>query len=158
MEEVIAAIKTAVKLMGGIPFFPLDEFARAGIIAGIIEFADSVEGIQWMTQQAVSRLKKWTGVPELRGIYCAGGFAPRDGRITDSSVMDEPSLPACYLPAPKLLPPLPMTEAEEAEMRAEMEELGRKIKESVARKRLASAVFDKKYKKPEEPEWLKNLQ
>jgi hypothetical protein len=157
-EELIDAIKTAVKLMGGIPYFPVDEFARAGIIGGVMEFADSVEGIQWMAQHAVARMKKWAGVPELRGIYCAGGFMPRDGRREESPVMElGSSLPAYYLPAPKLLAPPPMEPAEEANLKAEMEALQKRIDDGRARRELRRILFDKRYEPEEPPEWLKTL-
>jgi hypothetical protein len=157
-RRIIAAIKTAVKFMGGIPFFPTDEFARAGIITSVMEFADSVEGIQWMAQQAVARMKKWTGVPELRGIYCAGGFEPRDGRREESPVMDsDSSLPAYYLPAPKLLAPPPLDPADEAKLKTEMEALQKRIDDGRARRELRRILFDKRYKPEEPPEWLKTL-
>jgi hypothetical protein len=154
-EDLRDAIDVAVRLLSGIPYFPGEEFARTAIMIGISQFAGSVEGVRWMASQALGHMKTWTGVPELRGIYCAGGWKPVDGRHEACSL---PSLsksePAYYQLAPvmrKRLPEPPEDPAEEARLQADIVELQKKV-ERIAFKRSLHAKH-----KYEPPDWLTDI-
>jgi hypothetical protein len=155
--ELRDAVEVAVKLLGGIPYFPKDDdYAKAAIMAGISQFADSPEGVRWMAAQAIAHMRKWTGVPELRGIYCAGGFQPADGRHEACLIpsLNRSSLPAYYDPAPKLLPEPPMTAEEKSEMEAFIKDLEAKWAANRAERAL-KPVFKNRIQPT--PAWLKNI-
>jgi hypothetical protein len=158
--ELIRQITQAVKDLSAIPYFPQEEDAHIAIMGGIAQFAGSVEGVRWMVVQAVSYMDRWMGVPELRGIYCSGGWQPIDGRHTQSSIpsLSDGGLPAYYLPAPKLLAPPPPTPEEEAQNKAFIAELQAKVDKSVARKKLKGILFDKRYNPEATPDWLLDIE
>lgn len=114
-----------------------------------------------MAAQAVSHMKQWTGVPELRGIYCAGGWKPIDGRHESSSIpsLNASSVPAYHLPAPvmqKRLPEPPPTPEEVAKAQAWIKDFQEKLDASRAHRALKAAVFEKRYKPEKPPDWLKS--
>lgn len=155
--ELRAAIVAAVNDMRSIPYFPQEAEVHKSIMKAVSRFAASVEGVKWMAQQAIDHMGQWTGIPELRGIYCAGGFPPLDGRhaSTKFSALTT-SQPAYYLPAPVMQKQLAAPEddpAVEAELQAQMKELQAQIDRKKAR-RLA---FEAQYVAPPAPDWLRSL-
>ena len=160
--ELIRQITQAVKDLSAIPYFPQEEDAHVAIMGGIAQFAGSVEGVRWMVIQAVSHMDRWMGVPELRGIYCSGGWKPQDGRRGQCSIRslgDQGGAPdPSWLPVPKLLPPPPMTPEEEAQNQAFIAELQAKVDKSVAQRKLKAAIFDKRYNATPPPDWLLGLE
>jgi hypothetical protein len=162
-ETLSESIELAVRILSSIPYFPQDDYARLSVMEGIAQFANCPEGVRWMAGTALGHMRTWLGVPELRGIYCAGGFTPRDGRHETSSIpsLAGDSSPAYHLPAPvmqKRLPEPPTTPEEEAQLQAEMKQLQEKIDRAAERRSLKRLLFEKQYKPEDPPEWLKNLQ
>jgi hypothetical protein len=78
--ELEEAIVLAISEMEAIPFFPTHEQAPAqgAIMRAILRFCDRLDGLRWLTDTAVERMKKWEGVGELRALYCTR-YRPADG-------------------------------------------------------------------------------
>lgn len=95
----------AVRMLEAIPYFPRGAEARGAqlaIAAELEQFVESTSGLRYIVEQAISHMRKWEGVPELRGIYCAGGFIPRDGRYERPQVAslcstEEPEYHKAYI-------------------------------------------------------------
>lgn len=67
-----------VRAMAAIPFFPTDEYAQQAIMTEIGKFVDREDGLKWLFDAAMNTMRKWEGIPELRGLYCTR-FKPADG-------------------------------------------------------------------------------
>ena len=78
MTELEQAITLAVSELEAIPFFPETDGAKGAVARGIARFCDRLDGLRWLTDTAVDRMKKWDGVGELRALYCTR-FPPADG-------------------------------------------------------------------------------
>ena len=154
-----AAIIAAVKDMRGIPYFPQDDDVHVSIMTAISRFADSVDGVKWMAQKAVDHMTAWTGIPELRGIYCAGGFKPADGRFEQCSIAALiESRPPYYELASvmqKRLPEPPPDPTIEAALQTDIAELQAKIDESARQRNLNTVKSN--YRREPPPAWLRNL-
>lgn len=112
-----------------IPGFPREADTQKIIAELVLEFATDPQGLLLMAKQAAQRMRIWGGVAELRGIYCALGFTPADGRKEESVLLPLPkpeNLPA-YLPAPELERPAAPTAEELAEHAAFVEQMNRKL-------------------------------
>ena len=104
-EVTLREIQLAVKSMSSIPYFPTEEQGRAVIALAIQEFCGSLKGLKYTIRTACKKMPRWLGIAELRGIYCAGGFTPLDGK-RESATLPELE-PAYFDRSPKLLPPPP---------------------------------------------------
>jgi len=113
-EVTLREIQLAVKSMSSIPYFPTEEQGRAVIALAIQEFCGSLKGLKYTIRTACKKMPRWLGIAELRGIYCAGGFAPLDGEHASTTIPELQPPEAYYPPAPKLLRP-PEPTAEELE-------------------------------------------
>jgi hypothetical protein len=91
------AIEAAVRRLGVIiPFFPADEDARLMIMSALEDMigSDTLYGstpqqrLDWLVNAAVNVMRRWSSIPELRGIYCSR-WKPADGLEAYSS------LPGC---------------------------------------------------------------
>lgn len=80
MKPTAADFTKAVIVMARtIPFFPNDELAQLAIAESLALFIDSQAGLAKVVKTAITTMREWQGVAELRGLYCAIGFAPADG-------------------------------------------------------------------------------
>lgn len=152
----------AVRMLEAIPYFPRGAEARGAqlaIAAELEQFVESTSGLRYIVEQAISHMRKWEGVPELRGIYCAGGFKPRDGHYERPQVaqLAAADLPAYYEPYRALLPPPPPDPAIEAEIQKGIAELERRLKIRAAKDAVTGYLADARGENYEPPEWLKSL-
>ena len=85
-EVTLREIQLAVKSMSSIPYFPTEEQGRAVIALAIQEFCGSLKGLKYTIRTACKKMPRWLGIAELRGIYCAGGFAPLDGEHASTTI------------------------------------------------------------------------
>ena len=155
-EEILAAVKG----MGGIPYFPADDPSREMIAGALGKFVETEAGLKFTIREAVSKMRRWDqGVPELRGIYCAGGFTPLDGiyeQCTTPNVLPDEALPAYYQHAPKLLRPPEPSEEEKAEFKKWAAELEEKLKQKREREGKRRLLWEAQHKdeKYEPPDWM----
>src|SRR5215471_7048160 len=63
-----------------IPYYPREN--HADVLEEIAAFVDRQDGLEWLIHEAVGTMKRWDGIPELRGLYCTR-FKPADGREAD---------------------------------------------------------------------------
>jgi hypothetical protein len=145
----------AVEAMGAIPYFPTGEVARAAIATNLEQFIDSFAGLRWIIAQSTMHMRKWDGIAELRGIYCAGGFKPADGMHERTSL---PTLlqieePPYYKPYKALLPPPPLSPAEEDELQAGIQLL--EAKQAEYRREKAMKTAKEVFQAEEYREWLR---
>lgn len=68
----------AVGKLGSIPKFPVDTYAREGILESLIGMASTVEQLNWLVTNMLNHSDQWHGVKELRGVFCSR-FKPADG-------------------------------------------------------------------------------
>lgn len=59
-----------------IPFYPRED--HDVVLRQLSRFVDSPRKMQWLVDTAVASMRKWGGIPELRGLYCTR-FKPADG-------------------------------------------------------------------------------
>lgn len=147
-NEILEAVET----LGAIPYFPTDETSRRSIAAALGEFVVSKTALYFMVREAIMKMRRWSGVPELRGIYCTR-FQPLDG-IRESSALLPPAEPK---PGVKLLPPPPPDTAEIAEFKQWVAQMEEKLKvQRIAQERrdLLHSIRQEEY---EPPDWLKNV-
>lgn len=78
-------IAEAIKYLAAIPFFPTDEYAQEAVMRELEKFVDQPVRLQWLVDAAINTMRKWEGVPELRGLYCTR-YRPADGRETSCSL------------------------------------------------------------------------
>jgi len=71
-----------VRAMSCIPYFPRDEHAQRSIMEQVARFVDRPERMEWLTAAAISAMREWSGVADLRGLYCTR-FKPADGHEAD---------------------------------------------------------------------------
>lgn len=90
MREAVAA---AVRRLSVIPFFPSEEDARMEIMrvienmigTGMLYGSTPQQRIDWLVKAAVNVMRRWGGIPELRGILCSR-WKPADGIEAYSSL------------------------------------------------------------------------
>lgn len=63
-----------------IPYYPRDQHDI--VLRQLERFVDRPERLRWLVDAAVSNMRTWTGLQELRGIYCSR-FKPADGIEAD---------------------------------------------------------------------------
>jgi hypothetical protein len=76
MRQAVAA---AVRRLGVIPFFPADEDARLEIMRQLeamigyetLYGSTPQERLDWLVDAAVNGMRRWGGIPELRGLLCS---------------------------------------------------------------------------------------
>jgi hypothetical protein len=79
-------IAKAVKRLGIIRFFPVDADARLEVMEQIRRLVGNGElfgtapeqRLTWLIDTAVTHMREWGGLPELRGLYCTR-WKPADG-------------------------------------------------------------------------------
>jgi hypothetical protein len=71
-------IADAVEELSAIPYFPKERGARLGIMRAMEKFVSGPLELRWLIDTAVGRMRGWSGVAELRGLYCTR-FKPKDG-------------------------------------------------------------------------------
>lgn len=71
-------LQGAVEELAAIPFFPTGESARVAIATQIGKFVAEAHQLRWLVDAAINVMRKWDGIPELRGLYCTR-FKPLDG-------------------------------------------------------------------------------
>jgi hypothetical protein len=147
-------IEKAVESLSCIPYFPVDRQGRYMIQLALGEFCESQAGLAWTVKQAVMNMRKWLGIPELRGIYCAGGFTPLDGK-RETAIL--PELEPAYDQSPKLLPPPPPDAAELEQYKAWVSQMQVKLQAQALREERAALLYSIREKPYEPPDWLKNL-
>lgn len=148
-NEILEAVET----LGAIPFFPTEEASRRSIAAALEEFIASKNGLYFVVREAIMKMRRWAGVPELRGIYCAGGFKPLDGQQESSAILPAPQ----PKPTVKLLPPPPPDATELAEYQTWLAQMEDKLKQIRTREERAALLYSIRHKDEEPPEWLKYL-
>jgi hypothetical protein len=79
MRPTTEQLAGAVSELGSIPFFPTDSGAQLAIMVQLELFVSSAHQLRWLITAAVAGMRKWEGVPELRGLYCTR-FKPADGK------------------------------------------------------------------------------
>ncbi len=79
MKPTTEQISGAVSELGAIPYFPTDSGAQLAIMVQLELFVSSAHELRWLITAAVAVMRKWEGVPELRGLYCTR-FKPADGK------------------------------------------------------------------------------
>jgi hypothetical protein len=104
MRPTTEQLAGAVSELGAIPYFPTDSGAQLAIMVQLELFVSSAHELRWLITAAVAVMRKWEGVPELRGLYCTR-FKPADGKEVSCS--------------------LPGYTAEESEMRLTLETTNR---------------------------------
>jgi hypothetical protein len=144
----------AVESLSCIPYFPVDRQGRYMIQLALGEFCESQAGLSYTVKQAVLNMRKWLGIPELRGIYCAGGFNPLDGKRETATL---PELEPAYEQTPKLLPPPPPDTAELEQYKTWVEQMKTKLQAQALREERAALLYSIREKPYEPPDWLKNL-
>jgi len=90
---MIEAIKAAIRRLSAIPFFPSDEDARLEIMytledvigTEILHGSSPQQRIDWLVKAAVNVMRRWGGIPELRGLLCTR-WRPADGIETYSTL------------------------------------------------------------------------
>jgi hypothetical protein len=145
----------AVEALSSIPYFPGNEVARGAIAANLAQFVDSLTGLRWIIAQATMHMRKWEGIAELRGIYCAGGFKPADGIHERTSLPNLLQIeePPYYKPYKALLPPPPLSPEEEEELQAGIQLL--EAKQAEYRREKAMKTAKEVFQAEEYREWLR---
>ncbi len=72
----------AAETLQAIPYYPTSGIAQAAIMREIAKFVDQPDRLRWLVETAVGNMREWTGVPELRGLYCTR-YKPADGNEAD---------------------------------------------------------------------------
>lgn len=81
--ESAAASIAAMEAM--IPFFPRDPNAQDYLLAALRRFVGTEDELRWLTDTAINSIRKWEGLPQLRGLFCSH-FRPADGVEMDCDV------------------------------------------------------------------------
>lgn len=68
----------ALEELSSIPFFPTAEAAQLVIGKHMLKFVSGPTELRWLVDSAVNAMRKWEGIPELRGLYCTR-YKPVDG-------------------------------------------------------------------------------
>ncbi len=68
----------ALEEMAAIPYFPESISARSAIGRQLEKFVSDEAKLRWLVTKAIEVMPKWTGIPEMRGLYCTR-FKPADG-------------------------------------------------------------------------------
>jgi len=149
----------AVEALAAIPYFPSAEMARAAIASELSSFCETMNGLMWIVTKAIAHMDRWSGMPELRGIYCSGGFTPLDGRIeqTKISALLVASEPEYYKPYKALLPEAPPSEEELEEFKQWAKNMDAKIKKEALEARLQSMLKSARSPQQPVPDWLKKI-
>lgn len=156
MKPSLQEIREAVEALASIPYFPSDPQARLPIAAAIEQFCESQAGLRFMIREAVMHMRRWGGVPELRGIYCVGGFTTLDGQREFPITPIRPTQRAIEQRETLLIAPTPTPE-EIAQHEAWSAQFQEKLKTLAARDEKRGMVYSLREKPYEAPEWLKNL-
>src|ERR1700752_3860223 len=69
-----------------IPFFPKDKPTLNFISGQVREMVNTPEELGWLVRTATAVITDWRGPAQLRGIYCGGGYHPRDGIYVGSNI------------------------------------------------------------------------
>ena len=75
-EQFTAAVLALAEL---IPFFPQTEVGQTMIISALESFVATDEQLAWLTMNAANHMRKWSGLADLRGMFCTR-WKPLDGR------------------------------------------------------------------------------
>jgi hypothetical protein len=78
MKPTPKQLAGAVEELAAIPFFPSEEGARIAITTQISRFVGDEKQLRWLVDAALGAMRKWEGLPELRGLFCTR-FKPADG-------------------------------------------------------------------------------
>jgi hypothetical protein len=78
-------LKMAIAELSLIPYFPKDEDGRVMVMNHLRLMCPSLEALRYTTRTAVTHMRKWSGVPELRGILC-NRYNAADGEDTWSAI------------------------------------------------------------------------
>ena len=85
MRPTTDQLAGAVSEFGAIPYFPNDSGAQLAIMRQLEKFVSGAAELRWLVDTAISVMRDWKGVPELRGLYCTR-FRPADGREANCSL------------------------------------------------------------------------
>jgi hypothetical protein len=86
MRPTADQLAGAVSELGAIPYFPTDSGAQLAIMNQLERFVSVAHELRWLVDAAVSAMREWRGVPELRGLYCTR-FRPADGKEGNCSLL-----------------------------------------------------------------------
>lgn len=78
MKPTPEQLNGATEELRAIPYFPTADAATIAIAIAIGKFVDDVSRLRWLIDTAVSSMREWKGVAEMRGLYCTH-FRPADG-------------------------------------------------------------------------------
>ena len=78
MKLTAKQISGAIEEMAAIPYFPTAEGAKLAIGSQLAKFVTGPQELRWLVDNAISAMRRWQGVPELRGLYCTR-YKPKDG-------------------------------------------------------------------------------
>lgn len=78
MKPTPEQLNGATEELRAIPYFPTADAATIAIAIAIGKFVDDVYRLRWLIDTAVSSMREWKGVAEMRGLYCTR-FKPADG-------------------------------------------------------------------------------
>jgi hypothetical protein len=91
MKLLAAAINLPERIMTAVvgmsevvPFFPQTQIAKELIAAAIAQFVSTPEQLDWLTDTVIRSQREWSGIPELRGLFCSR-FQPKDGITVEAT-------------------------------------------------------------------------
>lgn len=76
MGDCMAAVLTFGRTLS---FFPRDEPTLNFLAVQLWSMVNTPGELHWLVQTACGVITDWRGFATLRGIYCEGGYTPRDG-------------------------------------------------------------------------------